>query len=54
MVRVVLTFKGREIQHKELGMKSLDKIKNAVYDLGKCSENHKVKGPQVIMMIQPK
>ena len=46
-------FKGRQIEHSELGMNVLKRVEEAVSDLGKCSVNNKLKGPQILMVIQP-
>ena len=52
-VKVLLVFKGREIAHPELGRSVLQKIDLAISDLGRRSVNDKLKGPQIVMTIQP-
>lgn len=53
-VKVSLRFKGREIAHKDLGSKLLDRIKVDIEGVGVVDQESKLEGKQMIMMISPK
>ena len=52
-VKFTVRFKGREMQHVELGKKLMDRIIADTKDLGKVEINPKFEGRQMIMIIQP-
>jgi len=53
-VKVTLRFKGREITHKELGSRLLDRIKLDVTGTGVIDQEPKLEGRQMVMIISPK
>lgn len=53
-VKVTVRFKGREITHKELGMRLLDRIKLDLGAAGIIDQEPKLEGRQLVMVISPK
>jgi translation initiation factor IF-3 len=53
-VKVTIRFKGREITHKELGSRLLDRIKADILKLGVVDQEPKLEGRQMVMVISPK
>ncbi len=55
-VRFTLQFRGREHEHKEIGMAVLDRVRNdlAEYDKAKIEQEPRFEGGQVIMIVVPK
>ena len=53
--KVIFTirFKGREMQHSNLGHELMNKIKEDIVSHGKVELNPKFDGKQIIMVIQP-
>ena len=52
-VKFTVKFKGREMQHSNLGRDLLDRIKNDVQLVGKIEMEPKFEGRQMIMIMQP-
>ena len=52
-VKFTVRFKGREMQHTNLGNELMDRIINDVSDVGKIEIRPKFEGKQIIMIIQP-
>jgi len=52
-VKFTIRFKGRELQHSNLGHDLMNKIKEDIKLLGKVEMNPKFDGKQMIMVIQP-
>ena len=52
-VKFTVRFKGREMQHTDLGNKLIDRIINDTAKLGKVEVQPKFEGKQIIMIIQP-
>ena len=52
-VKFTIKFKGRELQHKNLGSELMDKIKSDMENVGKIELQPKFDGKQMIMVIQP-
>ncbi len=52
-VRFTIRFKGRELQHSNLGHDLMSKIKEDIKLVGKVEMNPKFDGKQMIMVIQP-
>ena len=52
-VKFTIKFKGRELQHSELGTKLMDKIKQDMQEIGRVEVEPKFDGKQMIMVIQP-
>ena len=52
-VKFTIRFKGRELQHSDLGHDLMSKIKEDIKLVGKVEMNPKFDGKQMIMVIQP-
>jgi len=52
-VKFTIKFKGRELQHKNLGNELMDKIKADMENIGKVELQPKFDGKQMIMVVQP-
>ena len=52
-VKFTVRFKGREMQHTDLGYKLMERIKNDTISVGKVEVRPKFEGRQIIMIIQP-
>lgn len=53
-VKITLRFKGREITHKELGLKLLERLKAEVVSFAVIDQDPKFEGRQMVMLISPK
>jgi len=53
-VRVQLRFRGREMEHKQLGMQLLNRIAKDVADIGEMENAPKMMGRTVFMTLLPK
>ena len=52
-VKFTVKFKGREMQHTNLGNELMDRIINDTSAIGKVEVDPKLEGRQIIMIIQP-
>ena len=52
-VKFTIKFKGRELQHTNLGKELMDKIKVDMENVGKIELQPKFDGKQMIMVVQP-
>ena len=52
-VKFTVKFKGRELQHSELGTKLMEKIKQDIHEIGRVEVEPKFDGKQMIMVIHP-
>ena len=52
-VKFTIKFKGRELQHSNLGHELMKKIQEDVKDTGKVELFPKFDGKQMIMVVQP-
>ena len=52
-VKFTIRFKGRELQHSNLGNDLMEKIKHDMQSIGKVELQPKFDGKQMIMVIQP-
>ena len=52
-VKFTVKFKGREMQHTELGKKLMNKIIEETKDIAKVESRPKFEGRQMVMIIQP-
>ena len=52
-VKFTVKFKGREMQHTELGKELMNKIINETKDIAKVESQPKFEGKQMVMIIQP-
>jgi translation initiation factor IF-3 len=53
-VRFSLQFRGREFEHKEIGMAVINRARNELAEYAKIEQEPKFEGGQVIMIIVPK
>jgi len=53
-VKVVIWFRGREVQHRELGMEMLDRIEMDCEEFAVVEQRAKMEGRQLGMMLAPK
>lgn len=52
--KVTLRFRGREMAHKELGAKLLDRVRDDLAELGSVEQYPKMEGRQMTMVLAPK
>jgi translation initiation factor IF-3 len=52
--KVTLRFRGREMAHRELGAKLLDRVRDDLAELGQVEQFPKMEGRQMTMVIAPK
>jgi translation initiation factor IF-3 len=52
-VKVTIMFRGREMQHPELGGKILDRVAEAVVHVGKVEAMPKLDGRNMVMVLAP-
>ena len=52
-VKFTVKFKGREMQHTDLGKELMNKIINETKDIAKIESHPKFEGKQMVMIIQP-
>jgi len=52
--KVTLRFRGREMAHKELGARLLDRVKKDLEDIGVVEQMPQLEGRQMIMVLAPK
>lgn len=52
-VKVSLRFKGREVAHQELGNKMMERIREAVEEVGRAEVLPKLENRQMIMILAP-
>lgn len=53
-VKVSLRFRGREITHKEVGLKVIGEVREALEPYGKIESEPRFEGMQVVMILGPK
>ena len=53
-VKVVIWFRGREMQHKEIGMNILKRIEKEVEDMANVEQSAKMDGRQLGIILTPK
>jgi translation initiation factor IF-3 len=53
-VKVSIWFRGREMQHRELGMEMLDRIEKDTEEFANVEQKAKLEGRQLGMMLAPK
>ncbi|HIF35774.1 MAG TPA: translation initiation factor IF-3 [Candidatus Thioglobus sp.] len=53
-VKVVIWFRGREVQHRELGAQMLDRIEKDTEEFAVLEQRAKMEGRQLGMMLAPK
>jgi translation initiation factor IF-3 len=53
-VRITLRFRGREMDHQQLGTQVLDRVQEALKDVAKIESPPRIEGKQISMMVGPK
>jgi len=53
-VRITLRFRGREMDHQELGMQVLERVQEALKDQAKIEQSPRTEGRQIVMTVAPK
>ena len=53
-VRITLRFRGREMDHQELGMQVLERVQETLKDQSKIESPPRIEGKQIVMMVGPK
>lgn len=53
-VRITLRFRGREMDHTELGMQVLDRVQDALKECAKVEQSPKMEGKQIVMTVAPR
>ncbi len=51
--KITVVFRGREITHKELGREKLERVAEAVKELGAIDQGPKQEGRNLIMVLNP-
>jgi translation initiation factor IF-3 len=54
LVKITVMFRGRELAHKDLGYKTLDRLVEELDDLGTVEKNPKLEGRNITMTLTPK
>lgn len=52
--KVVLRFRGREVVHRDLGIRMLDRIQEDLVEYGVLEQEPKTEGRQIVMVLAPK
>lgn len=52
-VKVTIWFRGREITHKELGMRMLERVRDDIQDIANVESMPKMEGRSLQMMVAP-
>jgi len=53
-VRITLRFRGREMDHQELGMQVLERVQESLKEQAKIESPPRIEGKQITMMVGPK
>jgi len=53
-VRITLRFRGREMDHQELGMQVLERVQEALKEHARIEQSPKIEGKQIVMTVAPK
>ncbi len=51
--KITIRYRGREMQHKELGAQLLDRIEQDLSEYGDVEQRPKMEGRQLIMVLSP-
>ena len=52
-VKVTLKFRGRELSHKDIGERVMQRVLEDVKDIAKCDKNPQLEGKQILMILSP-
>ena len=53
-VKITVTFRGREMQHKDLGMVILDRVEQALHEIADIDQSPQQEGKQLHMIVSPR
>ncbi|MEK6746977.1 MAG: translation initiation factor IF-3 [Rickettsiales bacterium] len=53
-VRITLRFRGREMDHSEIGMKVINQVQTALVEHAKIEQSPRIEGKQISMLVGPK
>ncbi len=53
-VRISLRFRGREMDHTDLGFQVINRVQEALKDIGKVDQLPKMEGKQIVMTVGPR
>jgi translation initiation factor IF-3 len=53
-VRITLRFRGREMDHSEIGMKVINQVQTALTEHAKIEQFPRIEGKQISMLVGPK
>ncbi len=53
-VKITMRFRGREIDHQEIGMEVLKRMCKEVEEIAKIEQSPRLEGKQVVMLLSPK
>jgi len=53
-VRITLRFRGREMDHTDLGMKIINQVQETLTEHAKIEQSPRIEGKQISMMVGPK
>ena len=52
--KITIRFRGRELAHKEIGMKQVERIEKDLEDIDEVEQRAKFEGRQIVMVIAPR
>ena len=52
--KITIRFRGRELAHKEIGMKQVERIEKDLEDIAEVEQRAKFEGRQIVMVIAPR
>ena len=52
--KITIRFRGRELAHKEIGMKKVERIEKDLEDIAEVEQRAKFEGRQIVMVIAPR
>mgnify|MGYP000505810756 CR=1 FL=1 len=53
-VRISMRFRGREMDHVDIGRQVLDRVQEELKELSKIEQSPKMEGKQIVMLVGPK
>lgn len=52
--KITVRFRGREMMHKDLGMKQIERVEHDLEDLATVEQHARLEGRQLVMLLAPK
>ncbi len=53
-IKILLRFRGRELEHKDIGLAIMDRVKKMFETVSKLDHPAKLEGKQILMILSPK